>query len=273
MDSFPFTKKKLLSQPPARRHKLVNSWLKKIYLSLLDNSISDISLELFCKHYKQALSWFDESITPPEKASDRQQWIEFISDRYHFHRKKSGIGISEHDLLPRIIKGDRDIDTPWEPSIQYKVALDNLRSAFNVGSIFRLIDAVGFESVVMGGNTPGKGHNQVHKAAMGATEWIPEEKSKNLAETLNQYKADDYLITGIETVADSESYLEFPWPKKSIVVLGNEEYGLSRDVIKTCDQFVHLPMIGKKNSINVANAFAVIAFHISSIQMRLQKDA
>ncbi|MBU3913911.1 hypothetical protein KKA14_00065 [bacterium] len=237
-------------------------------MNLLNDTISGVSLEQAFKNYTQVLSWMDEETTFPEKICDRQQWIEFISDQYHIHRKKSGIGISEHDLLPHVIKGDRNVNTPWIPIFQHKVALDNLRSAFNVGSIFRLIDAVGFESVIIGGKTPGKENNQVRKAAMGATKWIPEEKSENLTASLNRYKTDDYVITGIETVAGSESYLEFPWPKKSIVVLGNEEYGLSRDVIKTCDQFVHLPMIGKKNSVNVANAFAVIAFHINSIQVK-----
>jgi 23S rRNA (guanosine2251-2'-O)-methyltransferase len=140
--------------------------------------------------------------------------------------------------------------------------MDSIRSAFNVGSIIRIVDAVGFESILLSGNTPGKENGQVRKTAMGCAEWIPQKRYKNLAYALKRAKKGNYTIIGIETIPNSLSYVEYPWPEKGIVVLGNEEYGISEDVMKACDDFVHLPMSGIKNSVNVANAFAVIAFHI-----------
>jgi len=140
-----------------------------------------------------------------------------------------------------------------------------MRSAFNVGSIVRVVDAVGFESVMLSSATPGKEIGQVRKTAMGCTEWIPQTKHKDLGKALIRAKEEAYSVIGIETVEDSFSYAEYPWPGKGIVVLGNEEYGITEDVMQACDDFVHLPMSGNKNSVNVANAFAVIAFHISNI--------
>ncbi|MCP4754449.1 MAG: RNA methyltransferase [Proteobacteria bacterium] len=272
MDSFPFTKKRFLSLPQARRHKWVAIWLKQIYRDLLDERVSSQSLDLLFRNYLRIQSWLGVSPPLQNKPSDNREWIEFISERFHDHRKKTGLGLAEPDFLPRVVTGDRDTDKPWKSRIPYRVALDSLRSAFNVGSIFRLTDGAGFESIMMNHRTPGKEHRQVKKAAMGSAEWIPQEKNENLASALKRSKISGYRIVGIETVANSSTYLEYPWPSKGIVVLGNEEFGLSKEVMETCDDFVHLPMFGKKNSINVANAFAVIAFHICSLKIAIDSQ-
>ena len=70
---------------------------------------------------------------------------------------------------------------------------------------------------------------------------------------------------GVETIPDSNAYSEYPWPSKGIVVVSNGECGISENVLNVCDDFVRLPMSGYKNSVSVANAFAVIAFHISPL--------
>jgi len=253
--------------PEARRHKWINKWLRNLYIETLNNNVSDVSLTLYFKHYIQIQKWLGLSKFIPQKPQGKREWLEFISDTFHIHQKQTGLGLSEADLLPHVIKGDSD--KPWKPQLSYKVALDNLRSAFNVGSIFRLMDAVGFESVEMSEKTPGKENLQVQKTAMSSADWIPQQKSECLAKALSEYQQSGYQIIGVETVKGSTSYLDFPWPKKGIVVVGNEEYGLSTDVLKTCQHYVHLPMSGKKNSINVANAFAVVAFHICSLKRQL----
>lgn len=252
--------------PPARRHKWISIWLKDIYRELLVDRISDNSLVLLYKNYFQLQTWLDEPVLPMIPVNDKKGWMEFISNLYHAHKRKTGLGISEHDFLPRVLTGDQDNNTPRIPVIDYKVALDNIRSAFNVGSIYRLIDAVGFKSVIVGGTTPGKEHRQVEKTAMGSSKWIPQESAENLPSILMEHKAKNFQLIGIETVEHSKNYLEYNWPETGIVVLGNEEYGLSKEVIKTCDDFVHIPMHGKKNSVNVANAFAVISFHIAALK-------
>lgn len=264
MDSFPLTKKKLLQQPPARRQRIIADWLRQIYLKLLDQSMKPDSIEHTRINYVAVLAWIDEQPVNGIADIPVDHWIEFIADRFHYHKKKSGIGLSEHNFLPKVKTGDKTDNSPWKPLFRYKVALDNLRSAFNVGSIFRLVDGAGFESLIIGGCTPGKNNQQVSKTSMGSSQWIPQEKSNELPALLSSYQQSGFRIIGIETVERSESHLEFLWPQKGIVVLGNEEYGLSQKVLTVCDDFVHLPMFGRKNSINVANAFAVVAFHIAN---------
>lgn len=247
--------------PLARRHKWVGKWLRQIYKEVLEGDISDQSLELFYQNYSRVLSWLDDSLPPFAPPPGRQWWIEFLSDHFHKHQKKTGQGVSEHDFLPRVIQGDRTSEEPWSPRFHYKVALDNFRSAFNVGSIFRVCDAVGFESVIVGGKTPGASHQQVQKTSMGSSAWIPEETEENLEQRLKRAQIEGYRIIGVETVEGARDYFDFEWPEQGVIVLGNEEYGISESVMRCCDDFIQIPMYGRKNSINVANAFSVIAYH------------
>ena len=263
METFPFTKKKLQQQPKARQHKLVSHWLKSIYLSLQENVPSASQIDSLRSDYNRVMQWLGEPKLDWESQYTYIQWIELVADQYHFHKKQSGIGLAEHNMLPKIQQGDDLSNFEWQPLIPYKVALDNIRSAFNVGSIFRTVDAAGWESVVIGGTTPGYDNQQVIKTAMGCTQWIPQESSEILADMLYREKDAGRVAIGVETVEGSQNHLEFDWPNKGIVVMGNEEYGISQRTLEACDTFVHLPMQGKKNSVNVANAFAIISFHIS----------
>ncbi|MBN2319833.1 MAG: hypothetical protein JXR49_12175 [Acidobacteria bacterium] len=266
METFPFSEKRFASLPPARRHKWIAIWLQNNYEELLNRRFNDKNLERFFDKYLSVRSWLDEPNASIRKPRSYRKWLEFVSEHFHEHRRKSGKGLAEANFLPRIITGDLQPEGPWNPRIPYRVAIDHMRSAFNVGSIIRVVDAAGFESVMLSSGTPGKETGQVRKTAMGCAEWIPQKKHKDLRGALIRAKDEAYTVIGIETIADSFGYAEYPWPEKGIVVVGNEEYGITEDVMKACDDFVHLPMSGFKNSVNVANAFAVIAFHISTIK-------
>jgi tRNA G18 (ribose-2'-O)-methylase SpoU len=266
MESFPFSEKRFAALPIARRHKWVAIWLRKNYSELLENRFDDRSLDRFFERYIKVRSWLEQAGDGIEKPVGSRRWLEFVSAHFHQHRKLSGKGLAEANFLPKVSRGDRESKGPWTPAIAYRVALDNMRSAFNVGSILRVTDAVGFESVLLSAGTPGKENGQVVKTAMGCARWIPQKKYARLDSALVRMKRRGYSVIGVETIPESCSYAEYPWPEKGIVVLGNEEYGISEDVLKSCDDFVHLPMCGFKNSVNVANAFAVIAFRIAALK-------
>jgi len=252
--------------PVARRHKWVAAWLRRIYGDILKKPCSEKSLDLFFARYLKIRAWLQAPAGPASKPSSHRKWIEFVSQSFHEHRKLSGKGLSEPNFLPRVSRGDSTRKGPWKPSITYRVALDNMRSAFNVGSVLRVVDAVGFESVLLSAKTPGNENLQVVKTSMGCAGWIPQKKYARLHAALERAKKGGHSVIGIETIPESGIYTEFPWPEKAVVVLGNEEYGISEDVLRACDDFVHLPMRGFKNSVNVANAFAVVAFHIAALR-------
>ncbi|MCP3875825.1 MAG: RNA methyltransferase [Desulfobacteraceae bacterium] len=262
MDTFGFTKKKLISLPIESRHKHLIKWLSEFYQKLTTNRVNLTLFDLFTDHYNQILSWTQMAPFIKPEANNLKIWIEVISDRIHYHRSFTNITIRDHDLLEKIQTNDL-ANASNKIDFHCHIALDGLRSLFNVGSIFRTCDATGFNSILLG-NIPGKEHPGIQKTSMGAHEWIKEEHTKDLAQTLIQKKEEGYRVIGVETIEGSVPYYKMRWEPKTIVVFGNEEYGISSHVLKTCDTFVHIPMFGKKNSINVANAVSVICFQIAN---------
>lgn len=134
------------------------------------------------------------------------------------------------------------------------VVLDNVRSMHNVGAIFRTADAFLLEKIILCGITPQPPHREIHKAALGATEsvdWIFEE---TISTALQNLKAENYKIIGIEQTSNSEKITDFPINRdeKYALVLGNEVDGLSDEAFEFYDTFLEIPQLGTKHSLNVS---------------------
>lgn len=139
--------------------------------------------------------------------------------------------------------------------------LENLRSAFNVGSIFRLADGVGAKEVILVGYTPTPENPNVAKSALGAETVIPWSTRTTLATTVADLKAKGYWIIGMETCKESLSLSEKKWSlKPTAIIVGNERFGLETTELKLCDEILELPMYGVKNSLNVSNCLSVVAY-------------
>ncbi|NOX35646.1 MAG: RNA methyltransferase [Deltaproteobacteria bacterium] len=261
MDTFEFTKKKLLSLSSQNRNKHIIKWLSGFYHKLTTNRFNLASLELFTHQYNQIINWTGMAPFIKPESNHTRLWIEAVSNRIHYHRSFTCTAIRDHDLLRKVQTNDL-IFPCNQIDFHCHVALDGLRSLFNVGSIFRTCEAFGFKSIILG-NTPGKEHPGVQKTAMGAQNRVGQEKVMDLGQAMLDKKEKGFKIIGVETIAGALPFYEIPWKKRTIVVFGNEEYGISSHVMETCDNFVHIPMFGKKNSINVANAVSVIGFHIA----------
>ena len=261
MDTFGFTKKKLLLLCSENQNKHIIIWLSKFYQKLTTNRVSQTSLDLFTRQYNEILNWMGMKPFVKPESNTTRFWIESISDRIHFHRTAIGTPVRDPDLLEAVQTNDIPI-SGRQPGFHCLLALDGLRSLFNVGSIFRTCDASGFKSIILG-NTPGKEHQGVKKTAMGAHKWVEQEKTSDLAGTLLAKKEKGYNISGVDTIKEALPFYDMPWEDNTILVFGNEEYGISSHVRNACDAFVHIPMFGKKNSLNVANAVAVICFNVA----------
>jgi len=261
---FPFTKKKFLRLQPVTRHKWLINWLTKFYQRLITNRINPEIILLFSSEYLKVLQWLNLSFKKISKSNNNRAWVEYVSDAIHFHRLQAGISPKDHDLLNYTqakINNSDGLQNNIQP-LDYHVALDRFRSLFNIGAMYRISDAAGFNSIILG-HSPGSENASVKKTAMGAEKWIKSKTTNDFATTLIGQKEEGYKIIGIETIKDSINYNDFQWPRKAVIVFGNEEYGISRHILRICDHFVHIPMYGRKNSINVANAASVIMFHIA----------
>ena len=142
------------------------------------------------------------------------------------------------------------------------VVLDNLRSAFNVGSIFRTADAALVERLHLCGITAYPPHQKLDKTAMGALDYVPWEHHPDTRDAVLSLKDRGMPIVCLETADISKRFWEIEYPRPVCLVLGNEALGISRDVLHLADHLVHIPMLGFKNSINVATAFGVVVFEV-----------
>jgi len=144
------------------------------------------------------------------------------------------------------------------------VICHNIRSAYNVGSIFRTADGAGVAKVYLTGYTPAPPHLGIAKTALRAEKIVPWEKISKLDSVFKKIKKERFEIVALEQNKRSVPP-DFLKPKgKVALVLGNEVRGLSQAVLEKCDKIVEIPMRGRKESLNVAVAFGIAAYSIIS---------
>lgn len=143
------------------------------------------------------------------------------------------------------------------------IVLDRLRSAFNVGNIFRVAEALRLREVVTGGYTATPPHGKLAKTARGCDERVACRHYDQTIDAVRALKAEGYRVWGVETIQGANSVWQFECIFPAAFVFGNEALGISSRVIAECDCFVKLPMFGEKNSINVANAAAVVLYEVA----------
>lgn len=144
--------------------------------------------------------------------------------------------------------------------------LHNIRSAHNVGSIFRTADAAGVSRVYLSGHTPipedrfGRAQKEIAKTALGAEKFLPWEYYASSMRIISKLKREGWRIVGVEQDARARDYRKFRAKNKTLFVFGNEVHGLSPALRRECDTLIEIPMRGKKESLNVAVAAGIILF-------------
>lgn len=149
------------------------------------------------------------------------------------------------------------------------VILDNIRSTYNVGAIFRTVDAAGVSKIYLCGITPSPPNPKISKVALGAEKFIPFEKIKNTWRLLEQLKDKGYLLISLEQGENSKDIFKISSKilkkKKIALILGPEVNGLSSRILKRIDIQVEIPMYGQKESLNVAVAFGIAVYQIRNL--------
>ncbi|OGV61754.1 MAG: hypothetical protein A3K19_00090 [Lentisphaerae bacterium RIFOXYB12_FULL_65_16] len=158
-------------------------------------------------------------------------------------------------------EGDRT--TPVSSAVlPVVVVLDSLRSAFNVGNIFRLAEATRVERIVTCGCTATPPHPKLAKTARGCDASVPCRHVDTAAVALDELHQQGYAVYGVETAATAEVIWKAAWRLPAAIVFGNEALGISHEALARCDGFVRLPCFGTKNSINVGNCAAVVLYQV-----------
>ena len=144
------------------------------------------------------------------------------------------------------------------------VLLDNIRSAYNVGSIFRTADAFLIECIFICGYTPPPTHRSVHKTALGAVDTVDWMQFDNIEDAINQLKENDFAVYAIEQAEKSISLEQFKLPvnKKIAVVFGNEVVGVQNTVMQQANGCIEIPQHGMKHSLNVSVAAGIVLWRL-----------
>jgi tRNA G18 (ribose-2'-O)-methylase SpoU len=141
--------------------------------------------------------------------------------------------------------------------------LDNLRSVYNVGSIFRTADGAGIRHLHLCGITPPPDHPKIAKTALGAEKSVGWSQYKNGLETAVSLQQRGFQLWAIEETAQSDPLFTAAHPADNspiLLIVGNEIAGVDPEILALCDRVLHIPMAGHKKSLNVATAFGIAAY-------------
>jgi tRNA G18 (ribose-2'-O)-methylase SpoU len=144
------------------------------------------------------------------------------------------------------------------------IVLDNIRSAFNVGSIFRSADGAGsVKKIYLCGITTDIDNPKLDKTALGATDMIPSEHFDTTLEAVLELREKGIPIYCVELTKNAEHFQKIKYPPKVALVFGHEKKGIDPEILKRADKVIYVPMRGKKESLNVANCASIILYEIT----------
>ena len=142
------------------------------------------------------------------------------------------------------------------------IILDNVMDTYNVGSIFRLADAVAAEKIILCGETETPPHTRIKKASINTTEWVEWQYFANAKIAISNLKSQ---ISNLRVIAIEQDEKSIPYDKNDYqfpiaLVVGHETHGVSKEVLNLCDQIVEIPMWGVNKSLNVVVSLGITLF-------------
>jgi tRNA G18 (ribose-2'-O)-methylase SpoU len=138
--------------------------------------------------------------------------------------------------------------------------LDNIRSAWNVGSMFRSADAAGLSGLYLCGLTATPPRADIEKTALGASSAVPWDYWPETLAAVQTVRRRGMQVVALECVAEAALYDEFAYRFPLCYVVGHEVHGIAPEVLLACDAVVRIPMYGSKESLNVAVSFGLMAY-------------
>jgi 23S rRNA (guanosine2251-2'-O)-methyltransferase len=178
----------------------------------------------------------------------------------------SGVGFC--DSVPAMSDELLQVNENMNVAPEIAVLLPDIRSAHNVGAIFRTADAAGVGKIYLSGYTPtpidrfGRTSKEIGKTALGgelSIEWKYQKSPTTLIATLKQV---GWHIVGVEQNERALDYRAFKASGNTLVIMGNEVEGISKSVLDLCDTILEIPMHGAKESLNVSVAAGIILFSL-----------
>lgn len=218
---------------------------KKCCEILREALLTETNREIYLQEYHKLIDWM--------ALTETATTVEEIQNCFHWHKEKAELFLQEHNLLPFVKTGDNADGLPYLP---IDIFLDRLRSNHNIGSILRTAEALRLGAIFFSDGMSTPSHPQIQKTSMSTSSWVTTQANSSL-DTLKR------PIIALETLPTATAYYDFTFPDSFTLALGNEESGCSEKTLSLADHFIQIPLYGKKNSLNVAAAFAICASEIT----------
>ena len=172
------------------------------------------------------------------------------------------------------LKADRPTigEVEFIPRIPISILVENVRSVYNVGSIFRSADGLGAEKIYLTGYTAHPPREDLHKTALGAEDAVPWEYYENPLDAAEVIKKQGIPLILIEQTKQSKSMYEIDWEFPLCFIVGNEVSGVSEELSNMANIHVELPMRGVKQSLNVSVAAGVVGYEFARYYCQLKKS-
>ena len=143
------------------------------------------------------------------------------------------------------------------------IILDNVRSAFNVGSIFRTSDAFLIKKIILCGITSVPPNKEIRKAALGSTKSVEWEYANNTIEVIENLKEKGFYVIAIEQTENSNPLNKFNVPEQPLaIILGHEINGVSQEAVDKCNEVIEIPQFGTKHSLNISVATGIVIWEL-----------
>lgn len=147
------------------------------------------------------------------------------------------------------------------------LVINDVRSNYNVGAMFRTADGAGVSKVYLAGFTPtpkdrfGRVVGEIHKTALGAEEFVPHEYVEDIIKLITTLKSSGVMVVAVEQAPNSISLYDFEVPEKVAYIMGSETEGLPESVLQAVDVVLEIPMLGEKESLNVSVTAGIVLYH------------
>lgn len=153
--------------------------------------------------------------------------------------------------------------------MSFFVIVHNIRSLYNVGSIFRTAECFGIDKLYLTGYTGTPKNPRLGKTALGAERIVPWEHRRQLQPLLKRLRAAGIMVVALENHVASSIPLRHFTPRFPLaLLLGEEVGGINRKFLPLCDRILEIPLSGHKESLNVAVAFGIAAYHIANAKCK-----
>jgi tRNA G18 (ribose-2'-O)-methylase SpoU len=172
-------------------------------------------------------------------------------------------------IIEKIIDDEVTREDTGEHADHLVVLVDNVRSAWNVGSILRSADGFGFSHAYLCGITPTPEQEAVQKTSLGAEDFVTWSHHKDAVKLVKGLRLEGWRIVGLEEDKRAISMNKFSASmdqQPTVLIIGNEVTGVDPGLLKLCDEILYIPMHGQKRSFNVAVAFGVAAYALRNTQ-------